>query len=106
MGRILLTSTTEEILNLEKPAVLISDLPELDFTKDFEKKNILLTGLHGLKRDEIKKDLNNLDLIYNNLIDEVILALNNFHEVNESKRYWEIIIGHWLFFYIRTILPE
>ena len=43
MNRILLTTSNEGILKSQKPSVLISELPELNFTEDLKKKNIIVT---------------------------------------------------------------
>jgi putative transferase (TIGR04331 family) len=37
------------------------------------------------------------------LLDELVVKLNSIHQVNYSKRSWNIILGHWLFKYVNIL---
>src|SRR3990167_8199691 len=41
--------------------------------------------------------------VYTNLLPEIAKWLNNVHDTQHSLRYWEIIIGPFLFMHIQTI---
>ena len=41
--------------------------------------------------------------MYEKLLEQLSGKLNQIHEVNHSSRYWRIVIGHWLFFFISAI---
>lgn len=59
---------------------------------------------YGLSEDLIYEDakfLNNV--VFEKYIIEISKTLNNFHNVNKSKRYWSIILGDWLKDCIYTI---
>lgn len=40
---------------------------------------------------------------YNSVIKELTILLNQHHKVNKSERYWELIIGNWLFSFIQVV---
>ncbi len=41
--------------------------------------------------------------IYDELLDSLAEFLNKIHNIDKSKRYWEIIIGNWLYTYIQVV---
>lgn len=41
--------------------------------------------------------------IYEYLMDELVVILNNYHKVNETKLYWELIVGNWLIVFIQGL---
>ena len=48
---------------------------------------------------DIKKNLK----LYNYFLKELIIFLNNYHNKNYSTRYWEIILGAWLYRFISSV---
>ena len=52
-----------------------------------------------LKVRDIKKEIK----IYNHFLRELTAFLNNFHRKQYSQRYWEIMIGMWLYLFISSI---
>jgi len=48
---------------------------------------------------DIKKNIK----IYNHFLGELTIYLNNYHRKQYSKRYWEIMIGTWLYWFISSI---
>ena len=106
MNRILLTASNEGIVKSQKPSVLISELPELNFTEDLRKKNIIVTEAYGVEKKIRQENFNYTNNLYKKFILELPEQLNNFHKQKYSKKYWEIIIGHWLGFYIKVIFNK
>lgn len=51
------------------------------------------------ERREITSEVEQLRI---NLLRDLVIALNHFHDEKHSPRYWEIILGHWLKRYVAT----
>ena len=58
--------------------------------------------------DHLKKsnDYNYLYNLYEELLLELVLELNNYHGVNHTERYWRIVIGPWLERFIIVIFDR
>lgn len=41
--------------------------------------------------------------IYDLVLKDLVEKLNSYHNVNQDKRYWEIIIGNWLYTFIQSV---
>ena len=59
---------------------------------------------YGNNNQLIKEDNANVGKIYNNLIREISIIFNRYHQEKFSNRQWEILIGPWLLSYIKTLL--
>ena len=49
--------------------------------------------------EDFKKVINDniyLEKIYDIILNDLVLKLNNLHKVNNNKRYWEIYLNPWL----------
>ena len=67
---------------------------EIKYGIDYLKKN---TQAHPWSNFQIlNQDKEYLYELYERLLIPISQSLNNFHQTKYSKRYWEIIIGHWL----------
>ena len=58
---------------------------------------------YGNNKQSIKKDNATVGEIYNNLIKEISIILNRYHQEKFSNRQWEVLIGPWLLSYIKTL---
>ena len=59
-----------------------------------------------MEKKQRQENFNYTNNLYNKFIVELAEQLNNFHKQKYSKKYWEIIIGHWLGFYIKVIFKK
>lgn len=53
--------------------------------------------------DKLHIDLHQLDIIYEKILQELSILLNEIHETTHGKRYWRIILGPWLYTFIHTL---
>ena len=77
------------------------ELPVFDKNYDL-KKNIIYYkkwNNYKIKLNEIKKNLK----LYEYFLKELSIFLNNYHNKNYSKRYWSIILGPWLYWFISSV---
>jgi putative transferase (TIGR04331 family) len=69
----------------------------------WSKYNYEVVPYHWNDRDKLYKDYNYLEKLYENLIKDLIHALNSFHRVNKSDRYWTILVGFWLGWFLQLL---
>ena len=77
--------------------------------KDNEKINDYdyeLLPYHWENDEKFQKDLNFLFTLYKDLIPEVALILNQKNNKNFSNKYWEILIGPWLWSFIQALFDR
>lgn len=89
---------TNEIDNFPKK---ILELPVFD-KKYILKKNIIYFKKwddYNKKITDIKKNL----ILYDYFLKKLIVFLNSYHNKKYSKRYWSIILGPWLYWFISSI---
>lgn len=65
--------------------------------------NYEIASPFGLSLTKKMSDLAYLYGLAKQLFDELTIAFNTFHNTNHSRRYWEIMIGHWLHRYVAVI---
>jgi putative transferase (TIGR04331 family) len=58
---------------------------------------------HWDDRNKLYEDCKYLDRLYEELLSELTGQLNALHEVDHSVRYWRIIIGPWLYWFIQIL---
>ncbi len=51
---------------------------------------------YGLESDRKERDRQYIQALSGELLNEIYIALNAYHETNHEKRYWNILLGHWL----------
>ena len=61
---------------------------------------------HWSDEKKIEKDFLYLENIYNEYLKLLTQNLNKIHEINMSERYWKIIIGPWLRYFIDIVFDR
>ncbi len=59
---------------------------------------------YGLNHEQRVQDNKKIQNLYEILLEILTSALNDFHGVENSTRYWEILLGHWLKLWLSVIL--
>lgn len=77
------------------------ELPVYDKKIHFD-KNILVFSKWKDYKKKIQDSENNVK-IYNYFLNQLIIFLNNYHNKNYSRRYWQLILTPWLYFFISSI---
>ena len=77
------------------------ELPAFDKNYNFKKNIIFYKKWSNYKKklSEMKKNLK----LYDHFLEELTIFLNDYHNKNYSKRYWSIILGQWLFWFISSV---
>ncbi len=89
----------EDYKNIKSKKYL--EIPIFDKDLNFSKDVIFYKNWKNY-RNKIS-DMNKNIKIYNYFLSKLILFLNSYHGKKYSKRYWEIIVGNWLFWFISSI---
>ena len=58
---------------------------------------------HWEDREKLHRDYLYCESVYEKILEQLSGQLNQIHGVDHSSRYWRIVIGHWLFFFVSTI---
>jgi len=97
----LITSQRDEIFSKNMENVLIPGLYH-NFKKS-NKNGKNLSGkiiYHWESKKKLKRDLKNIYLIYDKILNILFKRLNLIHNKKFSKRYWEVLIWVWLYRFI------
>jgi putative transferase (TIGR04331 family) len=87
----------------KKNSILIGDwcdVPNNIFTykKNYRiAKNVYKYHTNYLKK---KNEINYIGGVYNKILDNLSLSLNKYHKEDFNKKYWEILVHRWLYFYV------
>ena len=56
--------------------------------------------------EHLYRDYLYINSLYKRLIVDLVKILNSLHGVNESNKYWEILVGPWLGLFIQTVFER
>jgi putative transferase (TIGR04331 family) len=70
------------------------------------RKNAEVAPYHWDDREKLHKDYLYLQALYEELLVELAAKLNAVHGVNHSVRYWRIIVGPWLGYFIQMLFDR
>jgi putative transferase (TIGR04331 family) len=70
------------------------------------KEQSTILNYHWDDYDKLKKDYNYLNELQLKLIDKIGEFLNIFHKTSHSNKYWEILIGDWIYTYCVIIFDR
>tara|TARA_B100000768_G_scaffold181896_1_gene207231 strand:- start:809 stop:2602 length:1794 start_codon:yes stop_codon:yes gene_type:complete len=107
-----------------QPAILVTTAIDFNFKKS--KKNIILLGewckinkkylekdlthkvqkCHWTDFNKLKKDSKYIENQYERILSILYKDLNKLNKKKNNKRYWRIIVGPWLTFYIATMFDR
>jgi putative transferase (TIGR04331 family) len=72
----------------------------------WEKYDTAVTPYHWDDREKLHKDYLYLQTLYEELLSELATKLNTLHGVNYSVRYWRIITGPWLGYFVQMLFDR
>jgi len=104
--RLLITTALEETWpgNPSVPVLFIGEWCRLYSRKErWSKMDALVAPYHWDDRKKLHQDYLYLAELYENLLSELAVKLNTVHEVDHSVRYWRIIVGPWLGYFMQMV---
>lgn len=90
--------------NATAPILFLGEWCRLFSRKSYwENLDSTVLPYHWDDRDKLKRDYDYLDDTYEKLIPIISAKLNDIHQVDYSTRYWRILIGPWLLYFIQIV---
>lgn len=87
--------------------LLLGEWCRLYIKKDYwHEKNIEVLSYHWNDRIKLFNDYKYLINLHERLLSEIALKLNEIHEVNYSVRYWRILVGPWLGYFVPMLFDR
>jgi len=108
VARFLVTTALEDTWPAEDvPVLFLGEWCRLyDRKSVWEKRDAVVAPYHWDDRQKLRKDYLYLKVLYEELLAELVTKLNKVHGVNYSVRYWRIIAGPWLGFFIQMLFDR
>lgn len=108
INRILITTALEETWpDNNQPVLFLGEWCRRYSRKEkWGEMNVVVAPYHWDDRVKLYKDYQFLQKIYERLLSELVNKLNQIHAVNHSQRYWRILIGPWLGYFIQMLFDR
>lgn len=105
--RFLVTTALSEAIDCKEPLLLLGEWCRSSFTdKKKIKYDLTVLTYHWDDREKLHKDFLYLDELYEKLLVELTNKLNEIHGTNHRIKYWRILIGPWLGYFIQIIFDR
>lgn len=107
--RHLITTALEDTWpnDLETPVLFLGEWCRLYSRKEhWSKMNAEVLPYHWDNREKLFNDYQYLNNIYENMLKALQKQLNDVHQVDHSLRYWRILVGPWLGYFLQMILDR
>lgn len=103
----LVTTALEKFWDTSKEILFLGEWCKLYSRKHiWEKLNYRTLPYHWDDRRKLFADYLYLDGVYEKYLSRVADLLNMIHGLRKSKRYWRIIIGPWLFYFVEILFDR
>ncbi|MCQ1538469.1 hypothetical protein FTO68_05640 [Methanocalculus taiwanensis] len=104
---ILATTALEETWGADESLLFLGEWCQLYDRKDtWSNRDFEIVPYHWDDREKLKRDYHYLHNLHGSLLEDLSLALNNYHNLDRPVRYWQIIIDPWLLTYIAVIFDR
>jgi putative transferase (TIGR04331 family) len=108
VARFLVTTALEDTWPSEdEPVLFLGEWCRLyDRKTAWEKLDAVVAPYHWDDRQKLHKDYLYLQALYEELLKELAIQLNELHGVNHSVSYWRILVGVWLGYFIQMLFDR
>ncbi len=108
VSRFLVTTALEETWpDANEPVLFLGEWCCLYSRKTaWGKLDAVVASYHWDDRDKLHKDYLYLQSLYEALLNDLAAKLNAIHGVNHSVRYWRIIVGPWLGYFVQVLFDR
>jgi putative transferase (TIGR04331 family) len=105
--RFLITTALEETWSNDTPVVFMGEWCRLFSRKDkWERLKGTVLPYHWADRKKLYIDYQYLTALHEKLLEDLSLAMNKLHGVENSNRYWRIILGPWLGYFVQMVFDR
>jgi len=103
----LITTADERTWPKEQPVVFLGEWCRLHNRKTaWESLDAEVVPYHWDHRKKLNRDYHYLQGLYEELLQELAERLNDIHGVEYSLRYWRILVGPWLGYFVQMLFDR
>ena len=103
--RYLITSADESTWKFDRPVIFLGEWCRIYNRKHIWKDmDAIVAEPYGLGQSQKNLDDSEARAIEDKLFDSLYLLLNEYHDEKYSKRFWRIVLGHWIGRYVNLML--
>ena len=108
VSRFLVTTALEETWpDNDTPVLFLGEWCRLYNRRSvWEKRDAVVAPYHWDDREKLHKDYLYLQPLYEELLNELAAELNALHGTNHPVRYWRILVGPWLGYFIQMLFDR
>ncbi|MDD5689122.1 MAG: LIC12162 family protein [Caldisericia bacterium] len=105
--RFLITTADERTWRTDRPILFLGEWCKLyDRRHVWSNLDAKVVPYHWDDRKKLYQDCLYLNELYEQLLSELGIVLNRFHDVDNSSRYWRILVGPWLSYFIQVVFDR
>ncbi|MFA4848332.1 MAG: LIC12162 family protein [Methanoregula sp.] len=103
----LITTADQRFWKIDEDILFLGEWCKIyDQKPIWSKLNNKVLPYHWDNRKKLYRDYIYLDTIYEKYLILLTDKLNNLHQVSYSGRYWRIVVGYWLYYFIETLFDR
>lgn len=107
MSRFLITTADERTWPADRPVLFLGEWCHLYNRKAAWKDlDAEVVHYHWDDRKQLHRDYRDLRILYEELLQELAERLNALHDVDHSLRYWRILVGPWLGYFVQILFDR
>lgn len=108
VNRFLVTTALEDTWPTDDiPLLFLGEWCRLyDRKSAWQKRDAVVAPYHWDDRKKLHNDYLYLQALYEELLEELANQLNELHNIDHSVRYWRIIVGPWLGYFIQMLFDR
>lgn len=105
--KLLVTTALEETWGSEESLVFLGE-----WCKRYERRHVWAQRCHRTvqfhwdDREKLRRDYFYLESLHHTILGSLAASLNEFHQVNHSVRYWQILLDPWLLSYLAVVFDR
>ena len=105
--RILATTALEETWGTGEPILFLGVWCQKYTRRDqWQHRDVETLGYHWDDREKLARDYDRLTKVYERFLPVLAARLNEIHDVSYSVKYWRILVGPWLGYFIHILFDR
>ena len=102
--KLLVTTALEQTWGSDEPIAFLGEWCRLYDRKDvWMKRSYQVVPNHWDDREKLREDYGYLERLHGSLLVDIANAMNRYHQIDHSLRFWQMILDPWLLTYIAVI---